>query len=352
MKTKKWLIFYFLFLLFIFILVGIITIFVDPYFHYHKPYTNLFFYELNADTERYVNDGITRLFDYDAVITGTSMTENFHATEFNELFNCHSIKVPYRGASFFETCENLKKGYRDHNIKYVLRSLDENFNIGSNEKTGYLNWPEYLYNESVVDDIKYIVNIDVLKEILKIFPNCLKRKTGIISFDDYANWANDYPYGKEQVLKGRLSYKAPNKIHDFTKEDVQRIQENVQKNILDIANSHPETTFYYFFPPYSIAHWGTRYEEGLLLKKLKERAFLIRILVQYDNIRLFSFSEQKNWILNLDNYIEETHYNAQINSAMLKLMKEDKFRITKDNVEEYIKSEEDFFMNFDYNSIF
>ena len=46
----------------------------DPYFHYHKPFP---FVSYRMYDERYMNDGISRHFDYDAVITGTSMAQNF-----------------------------------------------------------------------------------------------------------------------------------------------------------------------------------------------------------------------------------------------------------------------------------
>ena len=40
---------------------------MDPYFHYHGPFSS-FSYRLYE--ERYINDGISRHFNYDAIITG------------------------------------------------------------------------------------------------------------------------------------------------------------------------------------------------------------------------------------------------------------------------------------------
>ena len=65
-------------------LLGIVTVFVDPYFHYHKPQPSLR-YPFAAQV--YTNDGILKNFDYDAVITGTSMTENFYTSQLDEKFN-------------------------------------------------------------------------------------------------------------------------------------------------------------------------------------------------------------------------------------------------------------------------
>lgn len=52
----------------------LITVYIDPLFHYHKPLQG---YGYPLDNERYQNDGITRNFEYDSITTGTSMVENF-----------------------------------------------------------------------------------------------------------------------------------------------------------------------------------------------------------------------------------------------------------------------------------
>lgn len=74
---------------------GGLVICLDPFFHYHGPVAG-WYYELSD--QRSQNDGITRHFTYDAVITGTSMTENFRTTEFDALMGTGAcIKLPIRG---------------------------------------------------------------------------------------------------------------------------------------------------------------------------------------------------------------------------------------------------------------
>ena len=74
MKEKKW---------FIGTLIGIVSILlllvamvcvIDPYFHYHASIEGVSY---RLGNQRYINDGIARHYDYDAIIIGTSMTENF-----------------------------------------------------------------------------------------------------------------------------------------------------------------------------------------------------------------------------------------------------------------------------------
>ena len=82
--------------------VALLNYIVDPYFHYHKPYTN---YRL-AD-ERYINDGIARNFDYDAIIIGNSLSENFKCSQYDALFDVKSVKLPYSGSGVKELWDAL-----------------------------------------------------------------------------------------------------------------------------------------------------------------------------------------------------------------------------------------------------
>ena len=171
MNFKKWI---YIFIAEIFLgafILATLSIIVDPFFHYHKPLPGLF-YVLN--NERYQNDGILKHFDYDAIITGSSMTQNFKTSEFNVLFNANAIKVPFSGGTFKEMNDNIATAYRtNHNLKYVVRSLDS-YNI-LYDKDGMRNdlgqYPVYLYNDDLIDDFKYIFNEDVVKTSAKILKN-------------------------------------------------------------------------------------------------------------------------------------------------------------------------------------
>ena len=86
MTAKKWMQFFFIYSLILLIIIGGVVAYIDPFFHYHKP-NSTFYYTL--DNARSQNDGILKHFDYDAVITGSSITENFKTSEFDLLFRCY-----------------------------------------------------------------------------------------------------------------------------------------------------------------------------------------------------------------------------------------------------------------------
>ena len=136
---------------------------VDPYFHFHKPLTDRYYYEL--DNQRSQNDGILRSFDYDALITGTSMTENFKTSEAERLFGGKFVKVPYSGATYREINECVEKALKENpGLKTVIRGLDMVRFLDAKDlmRTDLGSYPFYLYDDDPFNDVEYLFNRDIL----------------------------------------------------------------------------------------------------------------------------------------------------------------------------------------------
>ncbi|MCI8838214.1 MAG: hypothetical protein HFG74_09155 [Hungatella sp.] len=93
---RKWVLSCVLTLVFGLVLVSLITVIIDPFFHFHSPIKGL---QYPIDNERYQNDGIVRHFSYNAIVTGTSMTENFKTTQIDKIFDVSCVKVPFSGGA-------------------------------------------------------------------------------------------------------------------------------------------------------------------------------------------------------------------------------------------------------------
>ena len=228
-------------------LSALITIYIDPVFHYHKPLKN---YEYPINDERHQNDGITRHFEYDSIITGTSMSENFKTSEADEMFHANFIKVCFSGGYFKEINDNLQKAFNTHkNVKYIIRSLDYSYLIADKNASAKYDYPTYLYNKNPFDDVNYIFNKSILLTQTMKVVEYTKEGKQTTSFDEYANWNDHYTFGADTVLATyTLKEKAKTK-QTISNEDCIMILENIRQNVTDLADAHPETTFYLFFPP-------------------------------------------------------------------------------------------------------
>lgn len=334
-----------------------VTVIIDPYFHYHYPLEN-FFYHIWY--ERYQNDGIIKHFDYNMLITGTSMAENFKSSECDKLFGggVKTIKVPSSGGTYKEIDMWVRKAAQSNGkLKYVLRVLDYNNRImDKDEMRQDYKYPYYLYNKNILDDINYFFNKEVFfNDTLRVI-STYENNTGIryTNFDDYANWNNGFVYGKESVISSfaRKEQKVEREIGLSDKER-ELLLNNIKQNVTNVAQLYPDITFYYFFPPYSICYWDNDiYREGKLYWWLETEKITIEELLKYDNIRLFSFTDNLELITDLDNYKDRIHYSGEINSKILRWISEGKYELTQKNYKEYLEKIEQNFSNYDYDSIY
>ena len=76
------------------------------------------------------------------------------------------------------------------------------------------------------------------------------------------------------------------------------------------------------------------------------------MLLQYENVRLYSFFDNFELVCNSDLYSDEGHYNESVNSQILVWMRNKEHELTKDNYQEYCKNIREFYMNYDYDSLF
>ncbi len=241
--------------------MGICVLRVDPFIHYHKPLTNAYFYPL--DNQRSQNDGILKHFEYDALITGTSMTENFKTSELDELFGVNSIKIPYSGASYKEINDSLIRALESNpNLNMIVRGLDLNGFRRDKDWMSYelKNYPSYLYDDNYLNDVRYIFSRNVIFD--RVWPMIFEThhegfKPGITSFDTYSNWMTEFTFGRDAVIKNNFEdspfdFQGSGTPVHLTETERTMVVENVRQNITSLADAYPNVTFYYFFTPYSI----------------------------------------------------------------------------------------------------
>ena len=355
MKAKNWLIGWFVMTVAALAFIGGWVVKVDPFMHYHKPDTDKYYYTLN--NERSQNDGIIRHFDYDALITGTSMTENFKTSEFDDIFGVHSIKVSFSGGSYKEMNDNIRHALeRNPKCKTVVRALDYDMLVYDKDfmRTDLGVFPTYLYDDNPFNDVQYLYNKDII--FGKVYEMEKARKQegfvpGITSFDDYAAWQNWYTYGINSILPYGISYQEPGEPVYLADDEREHVIENVQQNVVDLAKEYPDVDFYYFFTPYSAANWSGLVNDGTIYWKLEAEKIAIEMILECDNIHLYSFNNCYDITLDLNNYMDGNHYGGWVNSLILQWMKDGEYQITKDNYEEYQEQELQFYSTFDYTSL-
>ena len=330
------------------IITAAIVIAVDPYFHYHKP---LSFLSYRIYEERYINDGISRHFDYDAVITGTSMSQNFKTSELDQLFGTHSVKEPFSGAGFKELSENLDRTLQyGQDVRLVVMSIDYSSLIQDADWERYEEYPTYLYDNNILNDTSYIWNKSIFYH--GVVADLIRTLSGqpTTTMDEYSAWVRETGW---EHIKGIYNRDVLTPVDDpaFNEEDRAMVEKNITQNIVDLVNRYPDTEFYFFYTPYSICHFDSLCLTNTLDKQLEAEKLTTELLLQCPNVRLYNFFDQTQVICNLDYYNDEGHYSAEVSSMILRWMNEGTGLVTEENYEERLTTEKEFFESFDYYAL-
>lgn len=327
--------------------------YVDPFFVYHKPYTDQFFYIL--DNEKSQNYGIIKQFDYDALSTGSSMTELFKTSEIDQLFGVHSVKVSSAGASYMDSGNIVSYALQHHpKIKLVVRGLDLQYIFQDSDYSNTAPLPTYLYDENRLNDIQYLLNRDIFwgRVAPMIVDGTFRHQHGITSFDNYSYWQKQASFGKNIFNSGYWNNTEKyNESKYLTNEERDSIIRTVNKNIVSIAKQYPETEFLLFIPPYGIIWWNQMYISGNLPRYSEAMDLMTSLLIQNSNIKLYSFFPCTDIITNLNFYLDPIHYGSWINSFILRAMSKDEYRLTRDNYRKITKDFVKFIENYQMTEI-
>ncbi len=295
--------------------VGSLVVLVDPFFHYHRPLQG---FPYVVDNQLSQNPGMARQMSYDSCVIGSSMTVNFNSNDFAELLGLKTLKLSCSGALPHDDYRMLQIVYdetsparEENEVKAVFMAMDTMTFTAEPAETKY-PWQEYLCDQNPFNDIRYLFNKDVLLQYI-LRPMIEREGTDLANV--YASWWTPEYYNRELVLEGYT----PAEISEEEMDREQLISgtdRNLEENILPFIADHPETTFYCFFPPYSILYWNDVCRENHLEATLEQIRYMTETLLAYDNVRVFYFQDMEDVVTDLDNYADYTHYKPEINRYM------------------------------------
>lgn len=325
--------------------VGMV-VYIDPFFQYHAPLEN---FPYLVDNQLNQNPGMAKNMEYDSVILGSSMTVNFNTNWFEELLDLQTIKLNYSGAYPKDQSNIMEIIFdSDNQVDAVFLGVDVMTYTGGVEETKY-PIPEYLYDDNYINDIQYIFNKDVvLNYILR--PIADPEKTDLATV--YASWWTDEYYNKQWVMH---NYVQPEKIAQETPKDayLESVKTNLDVNICPYIEANPDTTFYIFFPSYSILYWNDVICENHLEATMAEYEYIADRMLAYDNVRVFFFPNQDWIVTDLDNYADYSHYHSDINYYMTQCFADGNCEVqTEEEMDEALKKMRQVIADFDYEELF
>lgn len=314
MKHKKYIKLLFVSFAFFVSILAIFNYAIDPFQFFRKP----FLFKPIFAKEMYLNAGLIKNYDFDSIIVGSSMTENFKLDEAKEYLGFEKpIKLTMSGGNMIEysvllTMLLIKK------YKNVLFGLDI-FSLDQKESRLSI----YLYDDINLNDLKYVFNFDILKRsIAYLIASKLYNSAGsLFDFNLMYQWQHlntDNDFNECKILEQFKNETSSINLGDSINQEnlyMQRV-DHFNKLLLKIIKENQDINFYIFYPPYSILTYKAMNGKNLIYF-FRTKEYINNILSNFNNVKIYDFQDRLDIVTNLNNYKDLTHYHQKINTLML-----------------------------------
>ncbi len=166
------------------------------------------------------------------------------------------------------------------------------------------------------------------------------------------SWYGEYKnsFSKENVLQ---LIDIPDSFLEVEQQKAVILEETIRsvKKIKGFVEKYPETTFRFFYSPYSIAYWYDSYARGTFLQDMENLEYSMKELLKCENLQLY-FPSDYEMITDLESYKDLGHYDMDIQYQIFEEMKNEENMLTSDNYQEYMNEFRDMVMECDFEKIF
>lgn len=293
-------------------------------------------YQVCAD--RFANPGRIRhhLYEnsnFDSLVIGSSVSQNFLGRDVRNYLGWERpMRLFIPGYYVGELDALMRYALESGKIKKVWRGIDADHYETDDESRIWRDsstFPLYLYDHNRFNDAKYLVSHSTFAKAIELLgKKRIKRKhfPKAAENDDFGFWASDAVNTRNAFFHNR----------DFNPSDGFPVKDwrpqnrrfaLADKYIIQPAKDFPGVDFYLFFPPYAY---------GMLTPDfLDMKSYLVREAAGMKNVFFFDFSDMSEVSMNSAYYRDKGHYNANINTAMLKAAGRGEHRITPENLEKH-----------------
>ncbi|OPA78512.1 hypothetical protein BVG16_11625 [Paenibacillus selenitireducens] len=313
-------------------LLIVINVVIDPLQVYHKAswYKPIFSRE-----ERYQNPGLAKNYDYDTIIIGTSMTQNFRPSEVGQILNGTTMKLSMEGSTADEHYQIAKLALSTGKVKKVLWGLDY-FSLKTNTEEAVEQFPKYLYDDQIWNDYQYWFNYSTYALLMKSLWQMIKGANNT-NLDLLNNWNNSATFSKEKVAEAYDKAYQEEYYFGLNEEGLEVVQKNFNDYIFSLVKAYPDVEFYFYYPPYSVLRqvvwYNTNHER--FTNQLDMRKWMFAQFSTVSNVKLYDFQSESEWTYQLGLYADLSHHHQDVNSWIVQAIGRDdgKYRVTEQNID-------------------
>lgn len=327
-SPRTWIIGFFIGVLALFLCLSAAAYLVDPFFQFRVKDR---VYVLNM---WFVGGGLIENYDYDTLIIGSSMTQNFNMDVFRERLGVEPLHVGLGNITPEEINELTAAAYDAGKAETFFLCADMFAFAKDAEESRY---PSYLLKKDLLSRFRYFLSYEVWFRYIPIdLGLMLLDRTGIklparFEYNRSVDWVGNWgvllsPIGEKTVLENYKNgkYRIPeiNTEHLYDKM-TSRIDEYLER--FDFKKGE----HIFFSPPYSSLFWCNAQNRGYFETYLRAKEYFTRAALKRGAVVYDFQSAQFTTDLNL--FIDTTHYLPEINDWMVDRFARREYVVTEEN---------------------
>lgn len=323
---------------------------VDPLHFYRRPFLHHTF----ISNDRYQNPGLIQNYDYDAIIIGTSHSQNFSLESISRVLGWKAMPLAMSGSTAHEQFLVLNKALQTGKVRDVLWGLDFGAFQAAPDRLGNTadSFPLYLYEVTAYSHVKYLLSLDTL-----ILSAQALGGLGPQSLETRNTWFQNRQFSEEQSIRAWRQVQATrvrteSRRFEQVPPTTPIVNANVLNNLVPALKSHPHVRFHLFFPPFSILACvdDHAFSKDQFPARMDFKRQVVAVIGSLNNCRLYDFEAAQAVTHDLNNYCDHTHYNQRINNFIVEAVARDDFRLSAENSEEHLTAFENSVHDFLYKA--
>ena len=328
-KSRRWIVSFLAGVLVIVLLLSGIAYIIDPFFQFRVRDNS---YMLSG---WFVAGGLIKNYDYDTLILGSSMIQNFDMKSFRDELGVKPLHIGLNAMRTSEIIRLMNTAYAAGKARayYICIDLPK---FSEDPKDSRI--AEHLLDEGILSKMRYLLSYEVWFRYIPIdmcfvlmdwaHVNLPIKYAYSKSIDKLEDWRLDYTFGKKTVLDDYRNGKFGVSTVDTDTEDLYlRMVSHIDMFLDDFDFENSEYVF--FFPPYSSLYWCVTQNGGYFDVFLKAKQYFVE---RVETVGATTYDFQcADFTTDLENYKDMTHYRPEINDWMVKCFANKEYISTKDN---------------------
>lgn len=309
--------------------LGVITFnaWVDPFQHYRK--AERFPARFYPAWQRYENPGLAKHYDYDRVVTGSSLMENLVPAEVDRTLGGKTINLSVSAQTAYDAGQVLRVALETGKARHIVMNLDYNAFSGAPDRSGFTEpFPRYLYDDARWNDLPYVLGIGTLRK-------SLETALGLEWTRFNTNprrmwyWAEGYQFFAAKAVQ---ALDPANLNARFRQPDrtLEGMKASFEANLAPLIENYPGTRFTFVYAPYAILVWLDFQQRNQVEVTLAFREWLFERTKGHANVEIYDFHAEPSIVMDLDHFTDIYHYSPKLSRGILEAMAAGRYRLTRE----------------------